>query len=252
MAKEMHPITKLNLEMLKNSNEPLDVLRQWGILMSSVYDTLTELTMEEDDELVTEYLSRIEELDDKIQEFLYEEAAAKIAHFDEATNRVVFDQWPAGLCLIPSSTGFEIRNIPVWMLGHGARRKHHPLYHRDRPFVRRRQLWYWLVHELKWDYLKTIPSWEDSLLPKSPPGFARMNIRFMSKHDYQIRDLDNYVISLPMLVNALVANGLIQSDRPGYFSYSVEWVQKDDKEGGQEPTVTLDVHYLERLNAPRL
>ncbi|ACV60039.1 hypothetical protein [Alicyclobacillus acidocaldarius] len=252
MAKRMHPVNKLNLEMLKNSNDPLDMLRQWGILMSTVYETLTQLTMNEDDELVTEYLSGIEELDDKIQEYLYEEAAARIAHFDERTSKVVFDQWPTGLCLVPSNFGFEIRNLPVWMLGHGAKRKHHPLYHRDRPFIRRRQLWYWLVHELKWNYLNSVASWDDSLLPKNPPRYAHMNIRFMSRNDYEIRDLDNYVVSLPMIVNALVANGLIQSDRPGYFTYSVEWVQKHEQDEVQEPTTTLRVRYLERPNVSTL
>ncbi|WP_206886098.1 hypothetical protein [Alicyclobacillus mali (ex Roth et al. 2021)] len=239
MAKEMHPITKLNLEMLKNSNEPLDVLRQWGILMSSVYDTLTELTMEEEDELVTEYLSRIEELDDKIQEFLYEEAAAKIAHFDEATNRVVFDQLPQNLRLVPMEGGFAIRHIPLWMLGHGAKKKFRPAYHRNRPYVRKRQLWFWLIHKLKWDYLRSVVYWENSLIPKEPPQYARMLVQFEAHEHWVVRDLDKYIPMFQVVVNSLRDNSLVQSDRPRYFSYAVEWKDPEVDAIDQEPTCSM-------------
>ncbi|GMA59430.1 hypothetical protein GCM10025858_39340 [Alicyclobacillus sacchari] len=48
VAKGMHPVTKLNLEMMKNSKDPLDVLRQWHILINAVFDTLLDLTAEDD------------------------------------------------------------------------------------------------------------------------------------------------------------------------------------------------------------
>ncbi|GMA59246.1 hypothetical protein GCM10025858_37490 [Alicyclobacillus sacchari] len=241
MARGMHPVTKLNLEMMKNSKDPLDVLRQWHILINAVFDTLLDLTAEDDQYPVTEYLGGIEEVNARVEEFLWEEAASRLAHYNPASNLVEFDHLPENLKLKPMKGGFAIQNVPVWMLGHGAMKKFHPAYHRDRPYVRKRQLWFWLIHKLKTDYLTYVRYWENSLIPKEPPQYARMLVRFETPPEHwMIKDLDKYIQSIHVVINSLRDNALIRSDRPRYFSYAVEWRESMD-EGAQEPLCSFYV-----------
>ncbi|MCL6599565.1 MAG: transposase [Alicyclobacillus macrosporangiidus] len=246
MSRELEDLIRQEqLRMLAQSKEPLDILRRYHILMAQVYETLTELTMGEDLDKITDYLDGIEELDSQIREYLYEEAGLTLGHYDERHGKIVFDSLPPDLRLVPTGHGFVVENLPVWMLGHGAKKKYHPLYHKNRPFVRKRQLWYWLFHKLKWDYLNEVMYWENSLLPKEPPGYARMLIVIRSGQFWEVKDLDHYLPTLEFLVNAMVANGLIWSDRPGRFSYAVSWTQ--DSSGVANPSFDL---YVETSDNP--
>lgn len=218
-------IRQEQLRMLAPSKEPVDILRRYHILIAQVYETLTELTMGEDMEKVTDLLDSIEEMDSQIREYLYEEAGLTVGHYDERHGKIVFDSLPPDVRLVPTGHGFVVENLPVWMLGHGAKKKYHPLYHKNRPFVRKRQLWYWLFHKLKWDYLNEVVYWENSLLPKEPPHYARLVVVFRSEWGSQVGDLDHYLAPLEFVVNGMVANGLIFTDHPQHFDYAVYWEQ---------------------------
>jgi hypothetical protein len=246
MSRELEELIRQEqLRMLAQSKEPLDILRRYHIMMAQVYETLTELTMGENMEKVTDLLDGIEELDSQIREYLYEESGLTIGHYDERHGKIVFDSLPPDLRLVPTGHGFVVENLPVWMLGHGAKKKYHPLYHNHRPFVRKRQLWYWLFHKLKWDYLNEVQYWENSLLPKTPPGYTRMFVTIKSDQFWKVKDLDHYLPTLEFLINAMVANGLIWSDRPGRFSYAVDWVE--DASSWMSPRCDL---YVETSDSP--
>ncbi|MCL6441872.1 MAG: hypothetical protein K6T83_00155 [Alicyclobacillus sp.] len=255
MSNNLDQMRQDQLRLLSQSRDPLSIMRRYNILMAQVYETLTKLTIGEDLDEITERLDALEECDSQIREYLYEEAGATLGHYDDKHGQIVFDSLPSALRLVPTGHGFVVENLPAWMLGHGAKKKYHPLYHKGRPFVRKRQLWHWLFHKLKWDYLQQVGSWENSLLPNEvgsweyglppqlPPKFTRMVVVVRSSDESHVRDLDHFLAPVETVVNALIWNRLVLSDRPGQFWYAVEWQQQS---GISTPLIDLHVEWSDK------
>lgn len=164
-----------------------------------------------------------------------------VGRYDSERSTVILDHLPPDLQLHAHEGGFVIEHIPVWMVGHRSNMKLHPLYHRDRPFIRKRQLWHDLVSHLKRTFLATTTKidWRDNgPIPDPLPPHSHMCVTFHSASSSDIRDLDNYASVISVLTNALVSNGLMVSDHPGRFALSIEW---NRAETGVAPFVNIAV-----------
>ncbi|WDL99791.1 hypothetical protein [Alicyclobacillus sp. ALC3] len=231
-----------NLEQLAEAKNPQIIMERYRILMARVCQTMQDLTKDDDFAELNQRIADIEAYDAQIRDYLYEEAATSVAHYDDRTGEVLVNDLPSDLQLLPQDDGFVVKNIPAWMLGHSAKKKYPPVYHKDRPFIRKRQLWHWMLRKIKQDYVGRVRAGELMALPENPSQYARVLFVLRSTEDYQVSDLDYYLPVIQVAINALVENELLLSDRPSNLSYAAEWQQ----EQLDTPVVDVKVQWFER------
>ena len=135
---------------------------------------------------------------------------------------------PPGIRMESTENGFIIKNLPKWLLGHSAAKKYPPLYHQNQPFVRKRQLWYWLIRKLKEEWEKEASSLPAQ--PDKPKHYAALAFIFRSAKRSEFQDMDHYVPVIEPLINALRDNRLIQSDSTGMLSLTFYWIHDQKTE----------------------
>ena len=219
---------EIDRETWRNSmvgdEDPLYVLERYSQTMRRLYETVLAMAPPGARGRFAQLLGEIEKMDAQCSDFLYEEAGAKLGYRDALSGLVRFDDWPEDLRLDVCDTGVVVRNLPAWMMGYGAKAKFHPLFHKDKRVVYKRQLWRELFDKLKRDYLEVSQhSLSITELSLTPPRCAAILFRFRSQSPRDVQDLDHFTPTLSVVVNALRDNRLIQNDRPNQLSYAVEW-----------------------------
>lgn len=199
--------------------------------MARMNEQLLKLTANDEFEPITDELERIEQYQNRVEEYLLEEAFAELASYQRKTNDVIMQHIPENMRFLPTKDGITISGIPLWMIGHKSHQKLPPIYHRNRPLVRKNPMWQALFGHLKSTYLQSVLR-EDNILLDKPSSYAHMVFHFQTDH-LNVRDLDHYDIA--PIINAFVANGLLLSDHPSRLSLTMVWSEVNDQPG-------LDVH----------
>ena len=219
---------------------PIHMIQWFRRTMARMNEQLLQLTANDESESLTRELELIEQYQGLVAEYLLEESFAELATYERQTNSVILQQIPEDLRFLPTTEGVTISGIPLWMIGHKSHKRLPPIYHRNRPMIRKIPMWHSVIHHLKVTYLETV--WKDSsMLPEKPPGFAHIVFHFHTDH-LQARDLDHYDVA--PIINACVSCGLLQSDHPSRLSLSMIW-EKDIA----QPGLDLHIRYLARLAA---
>ncbi|MCF8567673.1 hypothetical protein LLE49_23415 [Alicyclobacillus tolerans] len=218
-------------------NDPIHMLQWFRKTMSRMNEQMLQLTANDEYESFTHELELIEQYQELIAEYLLEESYAELATYERSTNTVTLQYAPENLRLIPTTQGVTISGIPIWMMGHKSHKRLPPIYHRDRPMIRKIPMWHAMIHQLKSTYLASV--WKDSsTLPDKPSSYAHIVFHFHTDH-LQVRDLDHYDVA--PIINACVSNGLLLSDHPSRLSFSMIW-----EEDTEQPRLDLHVRYLEQ------
>ncbi|KPV45656.1 hypothetical protein [Alicyclobacillus ferrooxydans] len=218
-----------------NGDDPIQILSLFRQTMSRMNEQLLHLTTKDGSESVTSELEQIEEYQERVETYLLEECFGRLASYEWRTNNVVLEHLPSDIRFVPTSEGVTISDIPLWMIGHRSRKKLPPMYHRDRPMIRKIPMWQALVGHLKASYLQSVLQ-ENNMLPDRPSDYAHMVFHFHTGH-FQVRDLDHYEVA--PIVNACVSNGLFASDHPSRLSLTMIW----NKVTG-EPRFDVHVRYV--------
>ena len=221
------PTTKELIVMLSRHR------RAYGELMNTLYSMATYAETTEE---IDKYLQFVESANDRLSEYLYETLGATIGTYDEREGKVYIDSMPPGIRMESTENGFIIKNLPKWLLGHSAAKKYPPLYHQNQPFVRKRQLWYWLIRKLKEEWQKETMG--DSVQMESAKRYAHMAFVYRSAKQSDFQDIDHYVPAIEPFVNALRANRLIQSDASGKLSLEFYWMHDNTVE---QPVIDIKV-----------
>ena len=229
-------------ESMVGDDDPLYVLERYSQTMRRVYETVLAMAPPGASGRFAQLLGEIEKIDAQCSDFLYEEAGAKLGYRDVASGLVRFDDWPEGLRLDLCETGVVVRNVPAWMLGYGAKARYHPLFHKDKRVVYKRQLWRDIINKLVTDWKQSGLVGEDAVLPIDPPPYAVVLFQFRSRSTEHVRDLDNFLPTLSIVVNALRDNHLILNDAPRHLAYAMEWVHHDQT---PIPTVDIYIHWMQ-------
>ena len=222
----------------KTVHDSVALLHQYSHAMRGMYHALTRISSDLRDPTIVNLLGDIEKLNEQCANFLYEEACSTIVHRDTRQENILFETWPNDLSLVASEQGFLVRNIPVWMLGHGASQRFHPLFHKNQTVFYKRQVWRAVIGKLRADYEHSLARKDKNPLENPLPWNGIMVVQFRSSVTTgRIRDLDHYLPMLSIMVNAMRDNGLLCSDTPQHFCYAVEW-----KEDSKAEPPRLDVY----------
>jgi hypothetical protein len=145
--------------------------------------------------------------------------------YDPELHREIWDVVPEDMELELVDHGFVIKNIPKWMLGHGAKKKYSPLFRSDLPTIRKEIVWHHVLGKLLEKYVQQDSCEFHSLdeLP-NPKKYAKLVIVFRSDTPERIRDMDHYVPTFEPLVNRL-RGFFISNDSPERLSFAFEWEQ---------------------------
>lgn len=222
-------------ERRDNVDDPIQVLLCFRQTMDCMNEQLTKLTINDMYEATTNQLEQIEQFQAQVEHYLLEESFARLATYQEQSNDVIIQHIPDGIRFLPTPEGVSILGIPLWMMGHKSKKKFPPIYHRDRPMIRKIPMWHAIVHHLKVTYLQSV--WKgNSVLPEKPSGYAHVLLHFHTDH-LQTRDLDHYDVA--PVINACVSNGLLLSDHPKRLSFTTIWDEDTD-----QPQLDVRVRYL--------
>ena len=210
-------------ESMVGDDDPLYVLERYSKTMRRFYETVLAMAPPGASGRFAQLLGEIEKIDAQCSDFLYEEAGAKLGYRDAASGLVRFDDWPEDLRLDVCDTGIVVRNLPAWMLGYGATKQYHPVYHDDKRVPYKRQLWREIFSRLKRDYIKSHAVKVDSSQLMEPQQHSSVLFRFRSQRSRDVKDLDHFLPTLSIVLNAMRDTGLILNDRPDQLSYAAEW-----------------------------
>ena len=237
---------EIDRETWRNSmvgdDDPLYVLERYSQTMRRLYETVLAMAPSGASGRFAQLLGEIEKMDAQCSDFLYEEAGAKLGYRDALSGLVRFDDWPEDLRLDVCDAGVVVRNIPAWMLGHGAQARYHPLFHKDKRIVYKRQLWRAIINKLVTDWKQSGPGGGNATTTIEPPAYSVALFQFRSRNAERVRDLDNFLPTLSIVVNALRDNHLLLSDAPRHLAYAMEWVYESST---MIPTVDIYIRWME-------
>jgi len=217
-------------------NGPIYILQWFRQTMARMNEQLSKLTANDEFEQITHELEKIEQYQNQVEAYLLEESFAKLASYQRRTNDVIMQHIPEGMRFFPTKDGVTISGIPLWMIGHKSHQKLPPLYHRNRPLVRKIPMWQAMFGHLKSSYLQSVLK-EDNVLPDKPSGYAHVVFHFHTNH-LNVRDLDHYDVA--PIINACVSNGFLLSDHPSRLTLTMVWNETKD-----QPRLDVHVRYLD-------
>lgn len=223
-------------ELCDNVDDPIYILQWFRETMARMSEQLLKLTANDEFEPITDELELIEQYQNRVEEYLLEETFAELASYQRKTNDVIMQHIPENMRFLPTKDGITISGIPLWMIGHKSHQKLPPLYHRNRPLVRKIPMWQAMFRHLKSTYLQSVLK-TYNMLPDKPSGCAHMVFHFHTNH-LNVRDLDHYDIA--PIINACVSNGLLLSDHPSRLSLTMIWNETKD-----QPRLDVHVRYLD-------
>jgi hypothetical protein len=174
------------------------------------------------------YLIFLDDAQADVSQYLQNELLGTLMRYDEVLQKEVWDVIPEDMELEMVDEGFVIKNIPKWMLGHGAKKKYSPFFRSDLPGLRKEAVWEDVLNKLISDYQSRSNQAlrKNHLLPESGP-YTKLVIVLRSKLSSEVRDLDHYLPMLETIINQM-CGVLITSDEPSRLSYAFEWAE--DKE----------------------
>ncbi|WP_258111657.1 hypothetical protein [Alicyclobacillus sp. SP_1] len=171
------------------------------------------------------YLTFLDDAQADISQYLQNELFATLMRYDSDLHQEMWDVIPEDMKLEIGEHGFVIKNIPKWMLGHGAKKKYSSLFRSDSPSIRKEIVWHHVLGKLLEKCVQQdsceFHSFDE--LP-NPKTYAKLVIVFRSDTPERIRDMDHYVPTFEPLVNRL-RGFFISSDAPERLSFAFEWEQ---------------------------
>lgn len=219
-----------------DGDDPIQVLLWFRQAMARMNEQLIHFTPNDEFGTFTGELEQIERYQEQIENYLLEECFGTLATYERQTNNVILEHMPDDIQFLPKTDGITISGIPLWMIGHKSVKKLPPIYHRDRPMIRKIPMWQAMIGHLKSSYLRTVLQ-EDNVLLTKPAGYAHVVFDFHT-NQLQVRDLDHYDVA--PIINACVSNGLLISDHPSRLSFTMIW-----NEVSEPPRLDLHVRYLD-------
>lgn len=219
-----------------DGDDPIQVLLWFRQAMARMNEQLIHFTPNDEFGTFTGELEQIEWYQEQIENYLLEECFGTLATYERQTNNVILEHMPDDIQFLPKTDGTTISGIPLWMIGHKSVKKLPPIYHRDRPMIRKIPMWQAMIGHLKSSYLRTVLQ-EDNVLLTKPAGYAHVVFDFHT-NQLQVRDLDHYDVA--PIINALVSNGLLVSDHPSRLSFTMIW-----NEVSEPSRLDLHIRYLD-------